>query len=91
MDLYEEKDRILQFINELESKRKKLESSEKRIKADLEDTEEEIQDFQKEKMAKINQLNVSVVLKVKQIQNLYPEESAIEKYNKIREQEVQDK
>lgn len=37
---------------------------------ELEETEEEIQDFQKEKMAKLNQLDVSVVLKIKQIQNL---------------------
>lgn len=37
---------------------------------ELEETEEEIQDFQKEKMTKLNQLDVSIVLKVKQIQNL---------------------
>lgn len=37
---------------------------------DLGETEEEIRDFQKEKMAKLNQLDVSVVLKIKQIQNL---------------------
>jgi len=37
---------------------------------ELEETEEEIQDFQKEKMAKLNQLDVSVVLKIKQLQNL---------------------
>jgi len=67
MALYGEKEAIMAFINDLESKRKKLETSEKRIKADLEETEEEIQDFQKEKMAKLNQLEVSIVLKVKQL------------------------
>lgn len=67
MNLYDEKEKILQFINDLESQRKRLENQEKKIKSELEDTEEEIQDFQKEKMAKLNQLYVSVVLKVKQI------------------------
>jgi chromosome segregation ATPase len=45
MDLYEEKEKILSFINNLENERKKLENNERRIKAELEDTEEEIQDF----------------------------------------------
>jgi hypothetical protein len=40
---------------------------EKNIKADLEETEEEIQDFQSEKMSKLNELKVSIVLKIKQI------------------------
>jgi hypothetical protein len=50
--------------------RKRLEKQEERISLDLEETEEEIHDFQKEKMTKLNQLDVSVVLKIKQIQNL---------------------
>lgn len=54
MNLYDEKEKILQFITDLENQRKKLENNEKKIKAELEDTEEEIQDFQKEKMAKLN-------------------------------------
>jgi len=44
-----------------------MESDEKRINQLLGETEEEIRDFQKEKMAKLNQLDVSVVLKIKQI------------------------
>jgi hypothetical protein len=47
--------------------RRKLENKEKNIKADLEETEEEIQDFQSEKMSKLNELKVSIVLKIKQI------------------------
>jgi hypothetical protein len=43
------------------------ENKEKNIKADLEETEEEIQDFQSEKMSKLNELKVSIVLKIKQI------------------------
>jgi len=42
MNLYDEKEKILQFINDLESQRKKLEVKEKNIKSELEDTEEEI-------------------------------------------------
>lgn len=42
MDLYEDKDKILQFINDLETQRKKLENKERNIKAELEDTEEEL-------------------------------------------------
>merc|ERR1712195_178344 len=52
MDLYEDKEKILQFINDLEVQRKRLENKEKAIKSDLEETEEEIQDFQSEKMSK---------------------------------------
>ena len=37
-----EKDDILKFINELEQSRKKLENQERKIKSELEDTEEEI-------------------------------------------------
>lgn len=42
MNLYDEKEKILQFINDLESQRKRLENQEKKIKSELEDTEEEI-------------------------------------------------
>lgn len=56
LDLYEDKEKILQFINDLEVQRKRLENKERAIKTDLEETEEEIQDFQSEKMSKLNQL-----------------------------------
>ena len=68
--MYNEKQDILAFINDLEVQRKRLEKQEERISMELEETEEEIHDFQKEKMTKLNQLDVSVVLKIKQIQNL---------------------
>lgn len=89
--LYDEKEDIMQFINNLEQQRKKLEVKEKNIKSELEDTEEEIQDFQKEKMAKLNQLEVSVVLKVKQLQNLEPDYNLVEKWRQIREKEIEAK
>lgn len=47
-----------------------METNEKHINMELGETEDEIRDFQKEKMAKLNQLDVSVVLKIKQIQNM---------------------
>jgi len=67
MKLYEEKLEIEAFIKELEQSRSKLDTEERRIKADLEATEEEIQDFQKEKMAKLNILKIPIVLKIKQL------------------------
>ena len=91
MDLYEDKDQILQFINDLEVQRKRLENKEKAIKSDLEETEEEIQDFQSEKMSKLNQLQVSIVLKVKQIQNLKYDQHNVEKWEGIRVAEIQAK
>ena len=45
LDLYEEKEKILQFISDLDNQRRRLENKERAIKSDLEDTEEEIQDF----------------------------------------------
>lgn len=91
MELYTEKEKILQYINDLESSRKKLETQEKRIKSELEETEEEIQDFQKEKMAKLNQLDVSIVLKVKQLQNLESDYNMVDKWRQIREKELETK
>jgi hypothetical protein len=42
-------------------------------------------------MAKLNQLQVSVVLKIKQIQNLEHDASAVEKWNKLKEEEINQK
>jgi preprotein translocase subunit SecD len=42
-------------------------------------------------MAKLNQLQVSVVLKIKQIQNLEHDASAVEKWNKLKEDEINQK
>jgi len=44
-----------------------MEGKQKTIDSELLETEEQIKDFQKEKMAKLNQLGLAVVLKVKQI------------------------
>ena len=45
LDLFEDKEKILSFITELEAQRKKCENKEKGIKTELEETEEEIADF----------------------------------------------
>ena len=45
LDLYEEKEKILLFISDLDNQRRRLENKERAIKSDLEETEEEIQDF----------------------------------------------
>jgi hypothetical protein len=54
-------------MHQLEARRKKLDTESKKIKLNMDETMEEIADFQKEKMAKMNELLVSVVLKVRQI------------------------
>jgi len=45
LDLYEEKEKILQFISDLDNQRRRLENKERAIKSDLEETEEELADF----------------------------------------------
>ena len=88
LELYEEKTKIICAITELEKSRKGLESKEKSINAELLETEDEIADFQKEKMAKLNQLDVAVVLKIKQIQNLERDEDRVSHWLQIKQQEI---
>ena len=42
-------------------------------------------------MAKLNQLQVSIVLKIKQVQNLEHDASAVEKWTQIKEEEINQK
>lgn len=42
-------------------------------------------------MAKLNQLDVSVVLKVKQLQNLEPDYNMVDKWRQVREKEIEAK
>lgn len=65
-----------------------MENTEKRINSELTETEEEIKDFQKEKMAKLNQLDGSVVLKIKQIQNLMADGEKVAHWLEIRQQQL---
>ena len=67
LELFDKKEKMQIYISDLQNQQRRLESTQKRIDQDLLETEDEIADFQKEKMAKLNQLDVSVVLKVKQI------------------------
>lgn len=90
MELYNDKQHIESSIADLENNRKKLEISEATIKSTLEETEEMIQDFQKEKMDKLNQLTVSILLKISQIQNLEKNEEEYEKWEKYREENPQE-
>lgn len=68
-----------------------MEGKQRTIDQELTETEEQIKDFQKEKMAKLNQLHVAVVLKVKQIQNLMADHSAITKWFKIRQDQLMER
>lgn len=54
LQLYDAKEKIGMFITDLELSRKKMETKEKNCNLELGETEEEIRDFQKEKMAKLN-------------------------------------
>lgn len=85
LTLYDSKEKIGIYITELEGSRKRMESREKSINLELGETEEEIRDFQKEKMAKLNQLDVSVVLKIKQIQNMTSNGEKYASYQRERE------
>ena len=85
LQLYDSKEKIGLYINELEQQRRRMETTEKRINTELTETEEEIKDFQKEKMAKLNQLDVSVVLKIKQVQNLMAEGDKVAQWLDIRQ------
>ena len=88
MQLVEQKESVLEQITQLDLKRKKLENQERSCKTDLEETEEEIQDFQSEKMSKLNELRISVVLKLKQIQNLVENPNMRKKWEQIQQQEL---
>ena len=90
IDLDSQGEHIEKVILQLENDRRKLESQEKTIDSTLEETEEMIQDFQKEKMDKLNQLKVSVLLKINQIQNLEKNEAEFEKWEKYREENPPD-
>lgn len=86
MELHNEKQHIESSIADLETNRKKLAISEETIKNTLEETEELIQEFQKEKMDKLNQLQVSILLKISQIQNLEKNQDEFDKWERYREE-----
>ena len=86
--LYGDKQKIESAISDLEKNRKKLEISESSIKQRLEETEEMIQDFQKEKMDKLNVLTVPIVIKISQMQNLEKNDEEYKKWEKFREEQI---
>ena len=91
LELFDRKERIQLYISDLQNQQRRMESTQKRIDQELAETEEEIADFQKEKMAKLNQLEVAVVLKVKQVQNLQPNPDAVSNWYRIRQQQLFEK
>jgi len=60
-------------------------------KAELEETEEQIQDFESEKMSTLNELRMAVCLKMKQLQNLIPVPEKVEEYKAQHEAECRAK
>lgn len=73
----------------MDEKRRRLEATEKTIKQNLTETEEEIQDFQSEKMSKLNELKQAIVLKTKQIQNLVPNLSTVDYWEQKQRSDIQ--
>lgn len=90
-ELYNRKEKIQIYISELQTQQRKMESKQKTIDEDLTETEEQIRDFQKEKMAKLNQLGMSVVLKVKQTQNLERDYDACSMWYNKRMQQINER
>ena len=86
LELYSKRQEIESDIAELHTRCKKLEVNERTVKDRLEETEDDIQDFQKLKMDKLNQLQVSIVLKISQFQNLEKDEDEVDKWEKYREE-----
>jgi len=89
MDLVVEKDKIQDYILILEQERMRAEKRERSVTEQLTETEESIADFQKEKMAKLNQLDVQVVLKIKQIQNLIYDQDRVNYWCDFRQNQLQ--
>lgn len=88
LELHDEKQRISDGIKALEDKRRKLEQYERAIKQDLTETEDEIQDFQSEKMSKLNELRVAIVMKMKQLQNLVPDAVRAEEWERRKQEGI---
>lgn len=86
LDLYSKRQEIEADIADLHNRCKKLEFKERTVKDQLEETEDDIQDFQKLKMDKLNQLTVSIVLKISQLQNLERNEEECTKWERYREE-----
>ena len=84
LELYSKRQEIEADISELHIRCKKLEANERTVKDRLEETEDDIQDFQKLKMDKLNQLQVSIVLKISQLQNLEKDEEQFKKWEEYR-------
>ena len=54
MDLFDEKSAIQEVISQLQKDQKEMDRKERLINSSLQETEEEIRDFQREKMQKLN-------------------------------------
>jgi len=85
-ELYVKRQQIEDEIQKLQHNLNRLHKNQEGIKRSLDSTEKDIQRFQKFKMSKLNQLMISIVLKISQVQNLEKDEEAYAKWEKYREE-----
>ena len=55
------------------------------IEATLRETQEEIKDFQLEKLKKLNELDMSIVLEIEKIQNLEMQRESFQRFCEMKE------
>ena len=70
LDLWDEKNSIQTEIERLQKSQKTMAKKENEIENSLKETMDEIKDFQLEKLKKLNELEMAVVLDIQKIQNL---------------------
>lgn len=68
LDLVDRSNAKKLIINDLKKKQEDVEKKEKNISKAIQKTEQEIQDFQRDKMQKLNQILISIILSQDQIQ-----------------------
>lgn len=88
LDIIEEGQKIQKILDELDQQRKLCENRQKEVDKRLKDTLDEIHVFQRDKMRRLNQIEVCVVLALDQIQNLEPNQLRLEYWKEERAKEL---
>ena len=68
LDLVEESNAKKQIINDLKRKQETIQKNEAKISHEIQKTEQEIQEFERDKMKRLNQISTSLILAQDQIQ-----------------------
>ena len=83
LDLVDRSNTKKLIINDLKKKQEEVEKKEKTITRAIENTEKEIQDFQRDKMQKLNQILISIILSQEQIQIMNGNKLPLELENEV--------